>query len=60
MQTRIINTKLDNITATEAPAIVTTNSGCQMHISGGLKARVLHIAQLLDEAMTKDQPAPLK
>ena len=57
----ILDDKLDNITATEATTVVTTNPGCQMHISGGLKsrgvnARVLHIAQLLDEAMTKGQP----
>ncbi len=57
----ILDDKLDNITATEATTVVTTNPGCQMHVSGGLKsrgsnARVLHIAQLLDEAMTKGQP----
>ena len=32
----ILDDKLDNITATEATTVVTTNPGCQMHISGGL------------------------
>ena len=59
----ILDDKLDNITATQATTVVTTNPGCQMHISGGLKARnvnarILHIAQLLDEAMTKANSAP--
>ncbi len=57
----ILDDKLDNITATEATMVVTTNPGCQMHVAGGLKARgvnarVVHIAQLLDEAMTGGQP----
>jgi Fe-S oxidoreductase len=35
---------------------VTTNPGCQLHIGGGLKARginarIVHVAQLLDEAI---------
>ena len=52
----ILADKLDNIAATEASTVVTTNPGCQLHISGGLKARgssarIIHIAQLLDEAM---------
>ena len=51
----ILDEKLDSIAATEATTVVTTNPGCQMHIGTGMKARgmdarIVHIAQLLDEA----------
>ena len=54
----ILDEKLDNIAHTEATTIVTTNPGCQLHIGSGLKARggnarIVHIAQLLDEAIAK-------
>jgi L-lactate dehydrogenase complex protein LldE len=45
--------KIGNLEKTESPTLVVTESGCLMHIAGGLhrqkkKQDVLHIAQVLD------------
>jgi L-lactate dehydrogenase complex protein LldE len=45
--------KIGNLEKTESPTLVVTESGCLMHIAGGLhrqkkKQNVLHIAQVLD------------
>ena len=45
--------KIDNLEKTQAPALVVTESGCLMHIAGGLHRekkpqRVLHIAEVLN------------
>lgn len=44
--------KIGNLEATQAPVLVVTEAGCQMHIAGGLhrqkkKQRVVHIAEVL-------------
>ena len=49
----ILENKLRNIEATGADAVVACDSGCLMHIAGamsrrGMKARPMHLAQLLD------------
>lgn len=51
---RLMNRKLTNIDATEAPLVVSDNQGCLMHIRGGVdasgrKLKVQHIAELLAE-----------
>lgn len=45
--------KIGNLEKTESPTLVVTESGCLMHIAGGLhrqkrKQQVVHIAQVLD------------
>ena len=45
--------KISNLEKTESPTLVVTESGCLMHIAGGLhrqkrKQQVVHIAQVLD------------
>lgn len=58
---RVLNRKLKNIDATNAPLVVTDNPGCIMHLRGGLDARskrdaqapnprVRHLAEVLAEA----------
>jgi len=52
---RLLNRKLDNAAATGAEVIVTANPGCQLQLQAGVRARglalrVVHIADLLDEA----------
>ena len=49
----ILNSKLDQIEKTGADAVVACDSGCLMHIGGGLsrrgiKTQPMHLAQLLD------------
>jgi Fe-S oxidoreductase len=51
----MLDEKVDNIEATKAEIVVSDNPGCMMQIGQGLekkgsKVRVVHIAQLLDEA----------
>ncbi len=59
VQTETANAVLDNkmadIAATSADTIVTTNTGCYMQLlygvrRAGLKARVVHLVELLDES----------
>jgi len=45
--------KVNNLEKTEAPTLVVTDSGCRMHIAGGLhrqkkKQKVVHIAEILN------------
>ncbi len=47
--------KIKNIAASAAPTIVTADSGCRMHLSGGLHRqgkpqRVVHLAEVLERA----------
>lgn len=49
---RLMNRKLDNAQATDAPLLVTDNQGCIMHLRGGCDAegrslKVAHIAELV-------------
>lgn len=51
----MLQRKIANIEASAAPTIVTADSGCRMHISGGLHRqgkpqRILHIAEVLARA----------
>ncbi len=49
----VLDMKMADIASTDADVIVTSNTGCQMQLiagvrRAGLRARVLHVAQLLD------------
>jgi glycolate oxidase iron-sulfur subunit len=51
----ILDQKMADIAATAADLIVTSNTGCQMQLlagarRAGLRARVLHVAEVLDLA----------
>jgi glycolate oxidase iron-sulfur subunit len=55
MSNRILQEKLDDLTATRADVVVSANPGCQMQLEAGLRARkspmrVEHIAELLASA----------
>lgn len=55
MSTRILDDKMDEVTATGAETIVTANPGCMMQLHRGvlrhgLKVEVRHAVELLDEA----------
>jgi glycolate oxidase iron-sulfur subunit len=55
MSTQILDDKMRDISATGAATIVTANPGCMMQLDrgvrrAGLKARVRHVVELLDEA----------
>ena len=57
ISTAMLDEKLDNAAATGAATIVAGDTGCIMHMAGGLrrrgsKQRVRHIAEVLDEAMS--------
>ena len=58
MAQELLNRKMNNIAATGANIIVTSNPGCMMQIAMGARQRglsleVMHPAQLLDEAYQK-------
>lgn len=51
----ILDRKLQNVAATDAEIVLTGNPGCLLQLEGGvkrkgLKAKVMHITQLLDQA----------
>jgi Fe-S oxidoreductase len=53
---RLMNQKLDNAQATGAPALVSDNQGCLMHLRGGCDAgkrslEVRHIAEVVADRM---------
>jgi L-lactate dehydrogenase complex protein LldE len=55
VSTAMLDEKLDNAAATGASTIVAGDTGCIMHMAGGLRRRgsdqqVRHIAEILDEA----------
>jgi L-lactate dehydrogenase complex protein LldE len=55
VSTAMLDEKLDNASATGAATIVAGDTGCIMHMAGGLRRRgsdlkVKHIAEILDEA----------
>ena len=57
MADEILDAKMDDVAATAASIIVTTNAGCQMQMIRGVReqkinAQVLHLVQLLDQAYT--------
>lgn len=54
----VLDAKMADIAATHAELIVTSNTGCQMQLiagvrRAGLKARVMHVVEVLDEAYGK-------
>lgn len=53
ISTAMLDEKLDNITATGAKTVIAGDTGCIMHMQGGLRRRgsdiqVVHIAEVLD------------
>ena len=53
VSTAMLNEKLDNVEATGASTLIAGDTGCIMHMQGGLRrrgtdVRVVHIAELLD------------
>lgn len=53
---RVLGAKLQNVDATGAAVLVTDNTGCIMHLRGGMDAtgrpvRVLHLAELMAERL---------
>jgi Fe-S oxidoreductase len=60
---RLMNRKLDNAQATDAPLVVTDNQGCIMHLRGGCDAegrslKVAHIAELVAARIDHFGPEP--
>jgi glycolate oxidase iron-sulfur subunit len=56
MSQQLLDAKMDDVTATDADVLATANPGCMMQLEAGvrqrgLKARVVHVIELLDEAM---------
>ena len=54
VSTAMLNEKLDNVVATGASTLIAGDTGCIMHMQGGLRRRgsnvqVVHIAELLDD-----------
>jgi glycolate oxidase iron-sulfur subunit len=57
---QILDAKMADVAASGADLIVTANTGCHMQYlygvrRAGLRARVLHLAEVLDEAYLKDE-----
>jgi glycolate oxidase iron-sulfur subunit len=55
MATQILDAKMENVAATQPDIIATANAGCLLQLQqgvrrAGLKARVLHVMDLLDQA----------
>ena len=53
VSTAMLNEKLDNVQATDASTLIAGDTGCIMHMQGGLRRRgsdikVVHIAEMLD------------
>ncbi len=56
MSARLLAEKVDDVRATGASVVATANPGCMMQLEAGLRqrgidARVVHVIELLDEAM---------
>lgn len=52
ISTEMLNRKIENLEASQAPTLVLADTGCRMHIAGGLSKRkktqkVVHIAEIL-------------
>ena len=57
MANQLLSTKMDDVAATSATVIATANPGCMMQLEAGvrqrgMRARVVHVIELLDEAMS--------
>jgi glycolate oxidase iron-sulfur subunit len=54
---------MDDIAATGADVIATANPGCMMQLEAGVRqrnldARVVHVIELVDQALTEAKRAP--
>lgn len=63
MSQRLLESKMDDVQATRATTIATANPGCMMQLESGLRqrglqAQVVHVIELLDEAMRAAEGAP--
>ena len=61
MANRLLARKMDDIAATNAAVIATANPGCMMQLEAGVRqrgldARVVHVIELLNEAMRAGPP----
>ncbi len=57
MSARLLDRKMDDVRSTGATTIATANPGCMMQLEAGLRqrgalGRVVHVIELLDEAMS--------
>ncbi|MCH7594353.1 MAG: (Fe-S)-binding protein [Chloroflexi bacterium] len=64
ISTAMLDEKLDNAAATGAKTIVAGDTGCIMHMEGGLRRRgsaqqIRHIAEILDEATRQAEDMPV-
>ena len=65
MSRRLLAHKMDDVEATHASVVATANPGCMTQLEAGVRergieARVVHVIELLDEAMrTADEARPL-
>jgi glycolate oxidase iron-sulfur subunit len=60
MADQLLSSKMDDVAATSATVIATANPGCMMQLEAGLRqrnmhARVVHVIELLDEAMAASE-----
>jgi glycolate oxidase iron-sulfur subunit len=63
MAGRLLANKMDDVAATRASIIATANPGCMMQLEAGLRqrgieGRVVHVIELLDEAMQAGPSTP--
>ncbi len=63
MSARLLDDKMDDVRATGAAVVATANPGCMMQLEAGLRqrgidARVVHVIELVDEAMRGDGGQP--
>jgi glycolate oxidase iron-sulfur subunit len=60
----VLAAKMQDVVATGAQVVVTTNTGCQMQLihgvkQAGIQAEVVHLVELLDRSYRADRSAPL-
>ena len=63
MSLQLLDDKMRDIAATNAPVIATANPGCMMQVEAGLRrhrlpGRVVHVIELLDEAYRAEDGTP--
>jgi Fe-S oxidoreductase len=63
MSGRLLASKMDDVLATGATTIATANPGCMSQLDAGVRqsrlgARVVHVIELLDEAMRAAEAPP--
>jgi len=60
---QVLDAKMADVAATGATLVITTNTGCHMQLvagvrKAGLKARVMHVVEVLDESYRREQGRP--